>query len=468
MRTKSLSIIASFFILLLAITSCLDSDTEYEFSSDNTISAFALDTIYGVSYKFTIDQQKGLIYNIDSVPFSADTIINKILIKTFTFGGYLTAGETAEKDTFFNYTDSLNFLDTMDEPLVLRVRPEDGGEYKEYRIEVRRHLVNSDSLNWIGNAPFSESFSNGAVTADQKIKTVALNDKLLVFVAEGNYTAPRLYVGSTQTDQWGSAVNLTPNNLIISSILTYKDNLYMTSGDGKVFSSADGTSWTEVAGDGTAVSSLLTTFSNTENGSLVESSIAGIIKIESELYFAKGTFDADQKLSWTTATPKQAVPVNTAEEYAFPTENITATKSAKTATGGQIAYLIGAATNTDPALPWFSKDGMSWASLPAQFDNNALPSMSYPSIMYYGDKLYAFGDSFDSFYTSLNGFAWQTIKRNFLFPLNDEGESRFKDRTNYSMTIDSDNYIWIVWGKGDGYTDEVWKGRLNRLGFIIQ
>lgn len=473
MRTKSLSIIASFFILSLAITSCLDSDNDYELSSDNTISAFALDTIYGVTYKFTIDQQQGLIYNVDSVPYSADTIINKILIKTFTVGGYVTAGETAEKDTFFNYTDSIDFSNTMvidgkDNRLVLRIRPEDGSDYKEYKIEVRRHLTDPDSLVWSGGEAYIKSFSGGAVTSNHKTKTVALNEKILVFTSEADNTNPQLY------KEWNGPTNLVPNNLIISSVITYRDKLYTTSSDGKVFSSSDGINWTAATTDGTEVSSLLTTFYGTENGNSIETAIAGIVKIESVLYFAKGTFDADQKLSW--ATEKQPVPVSDSEQYLFPTENITATKSTKTATGGQIAYLIGASTSdSEPALPWFSKDGLSWAPMPAQFDNNALPSMKYPSIMYYGDKLYVFGDNlkntadgFSSFYTSLNGFAWQAVEKKFLFPVN-INENVFKGRTNYSMTIDSDNYIWIVWGKnGSSYNDDVWRGKLNRLGFLIQ
>lgn len=470
MRTKSLSIIASFFILSLAITSCLNSDNDYELSSDNTITAFALDTIYGVSYKFTIDQIKGEIYNVDSVPFSADTIINKILIKTFTVGGYVTAGETAEKDTFFNYTDSIDFSNTMivngkDNRLVLRIRPEDGSAYKEYKIEVRRHLTDPDSLNWIGNQPYTDSFSGGAVTTSQKTKTVVLNGKVLVFSSEANDTNPQVRIGDTAAGPW-AVTNLTPTNLIISSVISYRDILYTTSSDGRVYSSPNGTTWTAVTTDGTEVSSLLTSFYGTENGNSIETSIAGIIKIGSTYHFAKGTFDTTQKLSWTEG---HEVPVdNTKEEYLFPTKNITATKSAKSATGGQIAYLIGASSGSEPATPWFSKDGLNWGPMPAVHENNALPSMEYPSIMNYDNTLYAFGGDFSTFYTSENGFAWQAIDKKFRFPLDDNGESKFKDRTSYSMTIDSDNYIWIVWSKGSTYNDEVWKGKLNRLGFIIQ
>lgn len=76
MRIKFLSIIASFFMVSFVITSCLDNDNEVNYSPDATIRAFELDTIgYGVKYKFTIDQISRLIYNVDSLPVNADTII---------------------------------------------------------------------------------------------------------------------------------------------------------------------------------------------------------------------------------------------------------------------------------------------------------------------------------------------------------------------------------------------------------
>ncbi len=76
MRIKSLlPILAGILVLPLALISCLDSD-KYDVapSSDDLITAFALDAIYGKTYAFTIDQLKGEIYNADSVPFSAEAV----------------------------------------------------------------------------------------------------------------------------------------------------------------------------------------------------------------------------------------------------------------------------------------------------------------------------------------------------------------------------------------------------------
>ena len=94
------------FFVSIAISSCLDSDDNtIELSSDATVHAFALDTIYGKHYKFTIDQLHREIYNQDSLPVGADTIIDRILIDTFLVSGWITAGLN---DTVFVQTDSVD------------------------------------------------------------------------------------------------------------------------------------------------------------------------------------------------------------------------------------------------------------------------------------------------------------------------------------------------------------------------
>lgn len=41
-------------------------------------------------------------------------------------------------------------------------------------------------------------------------------------------------------------------------------------------------------------------------------------------------------------------------------------------------------------------------------------------------------------------------------------------RGNYSLAVDNDNFIWLVIGQSSGTPNEVWRGRLNRLGFKQQ
>lgn len=59
MRIKFLSVIVSFLIVSFALSSCLDSDDNYEFSSDATIHAFGIDTIHGKHYKLQLTSSIG-------------------------------------------------------------------------------------------------------------------------------------------------------------------------------------------------------------------------------------------------------------------------------------------------------------------------------------------------------------------------------------------------------------------------
>ena len=87
------------------------------------------------------------------------------------------------------------------------------------------------------------------------------------------------------------------------------------------------------------------------------------------------------------------------------------------------------------------------------------------------------GGKFETIYSSRVGIAWNESADKFKYAMkeipgeseddDDEEEvtyeSLFKDKGDYSLTIDKNHYIWIVWNDGS-----VWRGRLNKLGFKIQ
>ena len=135
------------------ITSCLDDDNDIEYSPDATIHAFELDTIYGISYKFTIDhdQLKGEIYNQDSLPVHADTIIDKILIKTLTTAsGVVTVKDKEGRDSIININDSLDLRKKLEIKVwsteaLAGIAPD---KVKTYTIDVRVHKHDPDSLSW--------------------------------------------------------------------------------------------------------------------------------------------------------------------------------------------------------------------------------------------------------------------------------------------------------------------------------
>ena len=220
MRIKFLSVILSFLLMSIAISSCLDSDENYEYSSDATIRAFGIDSITkGVYYKFTIDQLKREIYNVDSLPMGADSILKRILIDTLTVTGWVTSGLN---DTIFNMNDSVD-LSTETGGITLKVHAADGITTREYKIWVNVHTQDPDSLIW------REMPSLPASPASGKQRSVVLNEDLLVYTS--TTTAYRTSVSNPNFEsiQWGNLIiSGLPSDTKLTSIINFNNRLYTT------------------------------------------------------------------------------------------------------------------------------------------------------------------------------------------------------------------------------------------------
>ena len=454
MRIKFLSVIVSFLIVSFALSSCLDSDDNYEFSSDATIHAFGIDTIHGKHYKFTIDQLNRLIYNRDSLPVGSDTIIDRILIDTMTVTGWITSGSPT--DTVFVMSDSVDLRPAMnnDAGMLFKAHAADGVTVREYKLKVNVHLQDPDSLVWTDMQKRGNIFSNTINLGQQK--AVVLGDELFVYTS--NSTA---YKTSTAPDKYNwSKVNVSnlPSDVKLTSAVEYNNALYMVTESKRVFSSTNGGAWTEVTTLGDNVIVLINGFSDR---------LSGIVEINGKQYF---NICKDGK-NWEAE--------NTADNLileevpaGFPTENISTTQT-NTGNGVEKVVLAGMPlANEKETTPWFSLDGKGWASLANTMYDTYCPGMVNPAIMYYGDMFYCFGGELDAIYNSITGIAWSKTETKFLLPQEFKGKGAYsiiveptKDKT--VAPADKRDFIWVIFG-GNGTKNEVWRGRLNRLGFEIQ
>lgn len=500
MRIKFLSIIASFFMVSLLITSCLDDDNTVEYGTDATIHAFELDTIggYGVSYKFTIDQLKGLIYNEDSLPVRADTIIDRILIKTLsTSSGIVTMKSKDNQDSIINLNDSIDLSkyinpNASDKYLKLTVWAPDMINKKEYSLGLRVHKHDPDSLNW-------EYMSTTTIPNNAPHKSVLLKNTIKTYVVENGI----LNVFTITTDKSASSSPATVsghlfNNQLPTSILEYKDVLYATSDtkDGKVYQSTDGITWNESTPlfGNDHVDMLLAplndkiTYIKTDNGIQYFSSTSNI------------TFSARAEAEL------QKVPAD------FPTKNFSYT-AYSTQTNVAAVMLVGdyeegkqptvgdGDDKQETVVPW-GYMGDEWVSFPPNNVTTSCPAIKHPSIIYYNSKYYIFGEDFNSFYTAEAIYAWKKANKKFSFPYftgwgNSPAPSydvketpEFRGRKVYSTVLDPKTArIWIVFSGGTAtfkdtvvktgvratteeertytYPSEIWQGRLNQLWFDI-
>lgn len=86
----------------------------------------------------------------------------------------------------------------------------------------------------------------------------------------------------------------------------------------------------------------------------------------------------------------------------------------------------------------------------------SLPCLQHLSLIKYDDTVLAFGGDYQTIYQSRdNGITWQVSKQ-YQMPADFNYAA-----TSVTATVDKDNYIWLYCSG----TGEVWRGRLNRLGW---
>jgi hypothetical protein len=114
-----------------------------------------------------------------------------------------------------------------------------------------------------------------------------------------------------------------------------------------------------------------------------------------------------------------------------------------------------------------------WVDLACENKDYACPVLENAAIIRYNNKLYTFGgpgqrnttfQAFSKFFQSEdNGISWKTVDENIVFPetFNELYESAHGD---FSYIVDENHFIWIMWGT----IGEVWRGRINKLGFERQ
>ena len=406
MRIKFLSFIASFFMVSFVITSCLDDDNNIEYSPDATIHAFALDTAGLGSYKFTIDQLSREIYNEDSLPVHADTIIDKILIKTLTTAsGVVTMKDKSGNDSVININDSID----LREDLTIKVWSTEAlagispNQTKEYTIKVRVHQHDPDSLRW----KYINEIDN-QITGEQK--SIILGSEVLTYSVVGN----ELRVYKNSLTNFGNGVSQEtvglPEGQLPTSIVTFQFNrsitmLYATSaGDGHVYESADGINWGKSSMFGEGVELLLATLTNNDISRICYTKKGA----DSQRYFYYQTNDIPQE-TLDEAENGGKVPAN------FPTKNISYTVY-ESATNIKSVLLVGdteTATLADDSelettIVW-AYDGSKWVEFSTTSSVAYCPKYTQPSIIYYNDLVYIFGQNFSSIYVSNQGLFWKKL-----------------------------------------------------------
>jgi hypothetical protein len=216
-----------------------DDDNTYTFSTSKQttlVTGFGLQADASVlasldSVHFTIDHDKGLIYNADSLPVGTDVSELKVVVEflnTVKSAVFSITDATVQPDTTINYTTSMTQAIDFTGKTMLKVTSADETQVKDYEIKVLIHQVNPDSLIW------SQSWRRdlpGYATDLQGYKAVQQGELYRIMTYNGSQCK---LLTATSLDQvnWDEQVVDLPFTPMVETLAATQEVLYMLGNDG--------------------------------------------------------------------------------------------------------------------------------------------------------------------------------------------------------------------------------------------
>lgn len=253
--------VVTLFAAVTALFSCnKDSDSRiYENPVNLAVTDFSLspdsdnpglDSVY-----FSIDLQRGIIFNADSL--RKGTRIDKIVPK-ITFSGevseaviVMSGGTTRQGEVDFreNPTDSIDFTGDV----TLRVRAADGTIGTSYRIKVNVHNLDSDTLVWndINYMGISTRMPD-----PRAMKTVQCGESVVSLVEENDGSYSRSQPTSLENFTWSVTEVTLPFHPDINTLCASDRTLWILDNTGRLWESDakmsrwndTGETWTSLIG----------------------------------------------------------------------------------------------------------------------------------------------------------------------------------------------------------------------------
>lgn len=459
MKLRVLNIFVSLFVTASIITSCLsDGDIEYTPSQNAVITSFAIkdsiityydtqvdgkDTtlstsVIGSKYPFIINQSEGRIYNPDSLPVGTD--ISKVVVD-ISIDGYNVVIE-AEEDSVWQAEDSLNFVN----PIKFKVLSLANAYGRTYTAQINVHQQEPEEMTW---QKMEGNFPN-----IQAQKAVLNNGNIYVFAEQEGQVAMTM-TATSDGKSWTAlqAIDI-PSKADYSSAMVWDNRFYILA-DNKLYTSDNALNWNLVE-TGQAISRLL---ANTDTEFSKK-----LIAADTENHF----IESEDGISWNqyNALPEGFPKAQSSfASYTLDTnEDI-----------NRIVLLERNEEKTDSlTTAWMMLDtDNEWIDMSCENKNYACPRLENAAMIHYNNRLYTFGgpgqrnttfQAFSNFFQSEdNGISWITIDEDMVFPETFD-ELYESAHGEYSYIVDENHFVWIMWGT----IGEVWRGRINKLGFERQ
>lgn len=457
MNKKCLSFLALCSVVLIA-SSCLgSSDDDLTYYNDAALTSFTLGTVNqyvhttsstgtdstyvvsvtGSKYKFYIDQLSHEVYNVDSLPMGSDA---KHLICTITAknsGIIAIKSMTSDSLSYYTSTDSLDFS----QPRQIVVYNSNVSAFTKYNVTVNVHQEDSNTLVW------SRMADNASLAAFKSVKAVAADDYLWLFGSDGTSTHA-YYSNITNGNSWTqSSVSLSADawkNVAVSRGVPYvlsEGKLYALQPSGATVHEA-GNADRLVAGSGSGV------YAVTSEGGL-------------------SLFDGSRWEAQNMEGSASCLPVR---DWSYAVQPIVTNDSTDVVLLAGSRSLTDAASDTTDVI-WqkvdeYSNGASSDAWVYAEASTGfGLPRMANLQLFAYDSSVLAIGGrgmggssvpAFNGFYQSFDkGLTWRKSDL-YTMPSGFSGSEEC-----FAVVADKNNFIWIFAGN----SGQVWRGRLNRLGW---
>lgn len=452
-------------LAILLLASCLNSDDDYTLYDDAALTAFSLtsaityvvstdslgeDSVYTTTttdvadYPFTIDQYSGLVYNEDSLDKLVDA--TKMLCSFSTQNSGIALIQSLER------TDSADYLSTSDtidfsEPRIVKVYSTSGNYTRTYTITVNVHKEIADSFQWSRMSDFSD------VKSFVGMKAVYLKGDILLFGSDGNSTY--LYTTSTSDGDSWEKQDVTFGPEAYDSAVANNDTVFIID-EASLLISEDGHSF-EISASEIPVTKL---FGGSTTGLYGFSADGEIMSTQ------------DGGLTWET------------EELAddadlLPTQNLSGCwLDMESLSNTEDAILVGNRSidthySDTIAHAWrkivehnVDSKSYSWEHIYTDAKTESqLPRLNGLTVVKAAGELVALGGAglgacsnkaFKKIWVSHDhGASWQAGKY-YTYP-----EDFVTSIAHFTAVADEDAHIWIICGT----SGQVWKGRLNRMGW---
>lgn len=475
------------FILLVAaslsLSSCLDSTDDsanIEYYHDTAITAFSLGSmdkfgkskdglrdsllrgnVAGADYKFTIDQTKREIYNVDSLPVNTRTaaVLATISAKNSNYIQLIYKKQVVDADAketdslvWYNSTDSLN-IDILNKDQAIKVYSQDALAYATYKLKVNVHTQRPDTFIWQSLA--AQKADLAALT--DTVKMLALNDKVVLF-GKSKAEAGKVNVyESADGKSWSSVEpNVSLGTDAVENVVALDGTLYMLHA-GNVLKSADAKTWTTVS-------------ANASLKQLIGASRKNLYAYTGAEQVTGIAVSTDKGVTW------QQESINADAQY-LPTRNVNLSSSTVRSTAdAENVLLMGTLSSTEKndtvARVWmrtvdnYAGVGNSWNYV--EYDNSQaykMPKLNEIDMVKYNDS-YAVLGSDQKWYVSIDGgISWQ-VDTAVVVPEGFQANkpyalTRVKEKATAPDGTTYDTYIyWLVNG------GNVWKGRYNKDGWL--